>query len=145
MQEPKTIESLQKEIIEEFSFFEDWTDKYKFIIDLAKEAQPFPPNLKVEENKIKGCQSQVWLHAEFKDGKINFWGESDALIVKGLLTLLLRIYSGQTPDKILQSNPDFINTIGLSTHLSPTRSNGLAAMLKQIKIYALAFQSYEKN
>jgi cysteine desulfuration protein SufE len=138
-----TIQELQDEIVEEFEFLEDWDDKYGHIISLGKEMPPFSEAWRTEENKVRGCQSQVWLHAAQNNGKVRFHGDSDALIVKGLVSLLLRVYDNHTPDEILSTPLNFIDRIGLSTHLSPTRSNGLASMVKQIQHYALAFKSIE--
>lgn len=135
-----TIEEIQNEIVEEFSGFEDWMDKYAYLIELGNELVPIDPKYKIESNLIRGCQSRVWLHQEFTDGIIRFEAESDALIVKGLVALLLRIYSGRTPHEILVSEPRFIDEIGLRQHLSPTRSNGLLAMVKQMKLYGLAYE-----
>jgi cysteine desulfuration protein SufE len=135
-----TIEEIQDEIVEEFSEFEDWMDKYAYLIELGNKLEPIDPKYKVESNLIRGCQSRVWLHQEFADGKIIFEAESDALIVKGLVALLLRIYSCRTPSEILNSEPHFIDKIGLRQHLSPTRSNGLLSMVKQMKLYALAYE-----
>jgi cysteine desulfuration protein SufE len=135
-----TIEEIQQEIVEEFSGFEDWMDKYAYLIEIGNEMTPIDAKYKVESNLIRGCQSRVWLHQEFNDGKIKFEAESDALIVKGLVALLLRIYSDRTPHEILSSEPRFIDEIGLRQHLSPTRSNGLLAMVKQMKLYALAYE-----
>jgi len=135
-----TIDEIQQEIVEEFSGFEDWMDKYAYLIEIGNEMTPIDAKYKVESNLIRGCQSRVWLHQEFADGKIVFEAESDALIVKGLVALLLRIYSDRTPKEILESEPRFIDEIGLRQHLSPTRSNGLLAMVKQMKLYALAYE-----
>jgi len=135
-----TIDEIQQEIVEEFSGFEDWMDKYAYLIEIGNEMTPIDAKYKVESNLIRGCQSRVWLQQEFKDGKIIFEAESDALIVKGLVALLLRIYSDRTPKEILESEPRFIDEIGLRQHLSPTRSNGLLAMVKQMKLYALAYE-----
>ena len=135
-----TIDEIQQEIVEEFSGFEDWMDKYAYLIEIGNEMTPIDAKYKVESNLIRGCQSRVWLHQEFTDGKIVFEAESDALIVKGLVALLLRIYSDRTPKEILESEPRFIDEIGLRQHLSPTRSNGLLAMVKQMKLYALAYE-----
>jgi len=135
-----TIDEIQQEIVEEFSGFEDWMDKYAYLIEIGNEMTPIDAKYKVESNLIRGCQSRVWLHQEFTDGKIKFEAESDALIVKGLVALLLRIYSDRTPKEILESEPRFIDEIGLRQHLSPTRSNGLLAMVKQMKLYALAYE-----
>jgi cysteine desulfuration protein SufE len=135
-----TIDEIQHEIVEDFSGFEDWMDKYAYLIDLGNELLPIDPKYKTDSNLIRGCQSRVWLHQEFANGKITFIGESDALIVKGLVALLLKIYSDRTPKEILGSEPRFIDEIGLRQHLSPTRSNGLLAMVKQMKLYALAYE-----
>lgn len=135
-----TIEELQQEIIEEFSGFDDWMDKYQLLIDLGSDQGPLPDKYKTEKNLIDGCQSRVWLQADYADGKILFQAESDALIVKGIVTLLIRVLSDHTPDEILNADLHFINDIGLTEHLSPTRSNGLLAMLKQMKLYAMAFK-----
>ena len=135
-----TIDEIQLGIIEDFSGFEDWMDKYSLLIELGNELTPIDPKYKVESNLIRGCQSRVWLHQEFTNGKITFEAESDALIVKGLVALLLKIYSNRTPHEILTSEPRFIDEIGLRQHLSPTRSNGLLAMVKQMKLYALAYE-----
>ena len=135
-----TIDEVQQEIVEDFSGFEDWMDKYAYLIELGNELTPIDPKYKVESNLIRGCQSRVWLHQDFTEGRIIFEAESDALIVKGLVALLLKIYSGHTPQEILASEPRFIDEIGLRQHLSPTRSNGLLAMVKQMKLYALAYE-----
>jgi cysteine desulfuration protein SufE len=135
-----TIEEIQAEIVEEFSGYEDWVDRYAYLIEIGNELTPIDPKYKIEGNLIRGCQSRVWLHQKFTDGKIIFEAESDALIVKGLVALLLRIYSGRTPHEILESEPRFIDDIGLRQHLSPTRSNGLLAMVKHMKLYALAYE-----
>lgn len=134
-----TIQEIQNEIVEEFSAFDDWMDKYAYLIELGGELEPMPETYQKDENIIKGCQSRVWLHAEYKDGLVHYFAYSDAVIVKGIVALLLKVFSKQTPQDILNANTDFISEIGLDEHLSPTRSNGLAAMVKQIKIYALAF------
>ena len=134
-----TINEIQDEIIEEFSGFDDWMDKYQLLIDLGNEQEPLDEKYKVESNLIDGCQSRVWLQADYEDGVIRFTAESDALIVKGIVTLLIRVLDNQTPDDILNADLHFIEDIGLKEHLSPTRSNGLLAMVKQIRMYALAF------
>ena len=134
-----TINEIQDEIIEEFSGFDDWMDKYQLLIDLGNEQEPLDEKYKTEQNLIDGCQSRVWLQADLVDGKIHFSAESDALIVKGIVALLIRVLSDQTPQDILDADLFFIEEIGLKEHLSPTRSNGLLAMVKQIKMYALAF------
>ena len=134
-----TINEIQDEIIEEFSGFDDWMDKYQLLIDLGNEQEPLDEKYKTEQNLIDGCQSRVWLQADLVDGKIHFSAESDALIVKGIVALLIRVLSDQTPKDILDADLYFIEQIGLKEHLSPTRSNGLLAMVKHIKMYALAF------
>ena len=134
-----TINERQDEIIEEFQDFDDWMDKYQLLIDLGNEQQPLDEKYKTESNLIDGCQSRVWLQADYVDGKIHFQAESDALIVKGIVTLLIRVLNDQTPQDILAADLDFIDRIGLREHLSPTRSNGLLAMVKQMRMYALAF------
>lgn len=134
-----TTEQIQQDIIEEFSAFDDWMDKYQMIIDLGNELPPLDPAYKTEDNLIDGCQSRVWLHAYFSDGILNFEADSDAIITKGLIGLLIRVLSGHTPKEILDCDVHFIDEIGLTQHLSPTRSNGLLSMLKQIKTYALAY------
>ena len=135
-----TINELQDEVIEEFSDFEDWMDKYQLLIDLGNELEPLDEKYKTESNLIEGCQSRVWVQAYYEDGKLVFKAESDALIVKGIIALLIRVLSGHTPQEILDSELYFIDAIGLKDHLSPTRSNGLLAMVKQIRMYALAFK-----
>lgn len=141
-----SIEEIQQEIIDEFSDYDDWMDKYQLLIDLGSEQQPLDEEYKVESNLIDGCQSHVWLHAMLTDdGKIEFEAESDALIVKGIVTLLIRVLGGHTPDEILNADLHFIEDIGLKEHLSPTRSNGLLAMLKQMKLYAVAFKAKENG
>ncbi|CCX63946.1 fe-S metabolism associated domain subfamily [Prevotella sp. CAG:1058] len=136
-----TINEAQDEVIEEFADFTDWMDKYQLLIDLGNDLQQLDDKYKTEDNLIDGCQSRVWLQADYVDGKINFTAESDALIVKGIIALLIRVLSGHTPQEILDADLYFIERIGLKDHLSPTRSNGLLAMVKQIKVYALAFNS----
>ena len=134
-----TIEEIQEEIIDEFSGFDDWMDKYQLLIDLGGEQEPLPEQYKTESNLIDGCQSRVWLQADLtEDGLVHFQAESDALIVKGIVALLIRVLSDHTPDEILNADLHFIEEIGLKEHLSPTRSNGLVAMLKQMKLYAMA-------
>ena len=136
-----TINEIQDEIIEEFSGFDDWMDKYQLLIDLGNEQEPLEEKYKTEQNLIDGCQSRVWLQADYKDGIIHFRAESDALIVKGIVALLIRVLSDHTPHEILDADLYFIDEIGLKEHLSPTRSNGLVAMVKQIRMYALAFST----
>ena len=137
----KTINELQDEVIEEFSDFDDWMDKYQLLIDLGNEQEPLAPEYKNDQNLIDGCQSRVWLQADLIDGKVEFQAESDALIVKGIIALLIKVVSGHTPDEILENDLYFIEAIGLKDHLSPTRSNGLLAMVKQMRMYALAFKA----
>ena len=134
-----TINEAQDEVIEEFSDFTDWMDKYQMLIDLGNELKPLDPKYKTEDNLIDGCQSRVWLQADIRDGLLYFSAESDALIVKGIIALLIRVLSGHSPQEILDADLYFIDRIGLKDHLSPTRSNGLLAMIKQIRVYALAF------
>jgi cysteine desulfuration protein SufE len=136
----------QQKIIDEFSQLATWDEKYKKIIDYGKKLAPLPEEHRTEKNQVKGCQSQVWLHAELTlDGKVLLVADSDALIVKGLVALLLHVYSGQTPQEILSSPPEFLRTLGFDQNLSPSRSNGLHAMIKQIKNYALVFDYLQKN
>ena len=137
----KTINELQEEVIEEFSDFDDWMDKYQLLIDLGNEQEPLAPEYKNDQNLIDGCQSRVWLQADLVDGKVEFQAESDALIVKGIIALLIKVVSGHTPDEILENELYFIEAIGLKEHLSPTRSNGLLAMVKQMRMYALALKA----
>lgn len=137
----KTINELQDEVIEEFSELDDWMDRYQLLIDLGNEQAPLDEQYKTEQNLIEGCQSRVWLQADYADGLVHFQAESDALIVKGIISLLIQVVSGHTPDEILESDLYFIERIGLKEHLSPTRSNGLLAMVKQMRMYALAFKA----
>jgi cysteine desulfuration protein SufE len=143
MNDYKTIEEREEEIIDEFSLFDSWEEKYEYIIDLGKKLEPLDDKYKIGENIIKGCQSTVWLTSEFKDGKVFFKADSDAVIVKGLVSMLIKVLSGHEPDKILEAKLDFIREIGMMTHLAQTRSNGLLAMVKQIKNYALAYKSVD--
>jgi cysteine desulfuration protein SufE len=136
-----TINEIQDEIIEEFADFDDWMDKYQLLIDLGNGQEPLDEKYKTEQNLIDGCQSRVWLQADYVDGKIHFSAESDALIVKGIVSLLIRVLSDHTPQEILNADLYFIDKIGLKEHLSPTRSNGLVAMVKQMRVYALAFSA----
>lgn len=137
----KTINEIRDEIINEFLELDDWMDKYQMLIDMGSEQPPLDEQYKTDSNLIEGCQSRVWLQADEKDGLLIFQAESDALIVKGIVGLLVRVLSGHTPDEILDANLYFIDQIGLHEHLSPTRSNGLVAMVKQMRIYALAFKA----
>ncbi|MBI9073530.1 MAG: SufE family protein [Melioribacteraceae bacterium] len=136
-----SIAEIQAEIIKEFEGIDDWDEKYTKIIKMGRELPEFPEELKTDKNKLDGCQSQVWTNAELKDGKILIKADSDAMIVKGLIALVLKVYSGHEPSEILSSPPDFITKIGIDNHLSPTRKNGLGAMLKQIQMYAVAFKA----
>lgn len=137
----KTINELQDEVIEEFSELDDWMDRYQLLIDLGNDQAPLDEQYKTEQNLIEGCQSRVWLQADYAEGLVHFQAESDALIVKGIISLLIQVVSGHTPDEILESDLYFIERIGLKEHLSPTRSNGLLAMVKQMRMYALAFKA----
>ncbi len=138
MTEQKSIEEIENEIVEEFSLFDAWDEKYEYIIDLGKKLPPLEDQYKKDENRVRGCQSTVWLVADYKDGKIFYKAESDAVIVKGLISMLIRVLSGHQPDEIIEAKLDFIKEIGMMTHLAQTRSNGLLAMVKQMKNYALA-------
>ena len=134
-----TIENLQENLIEDFSFFDDWTQKYEYMIELSKTLDKMDESLKNDENLIKGCQSKVWLNADFKDGKINFIADSEAIITKGIIAILLMVFNNKTPDEIIKSDVSFIEKIGLKEHLSPNRANGMYSMIKQIKFYAIAY------
>lgn len=138
-----SINELQDQIIDEFSVFDDWIDKYALLIDLGNSLPPLDERYKTESNLIEGCQSRVWLQADYVDGKIVFQGESDAVIVKGIVSLLIQILSGHTPQEIIDADLYFIERVGLKEHLSPTRSNGLVAMVKQMRLYAVAFRAKE--
>ena len=138
-----TIDEIQDEIIDEFSGLDDWMDRYQLLIDLGSDQPPLDEKYKTEQNLIDGCQSRVWLQADYEDGVVNLSAESDALIVRGIVALLVRVLSGHTPQEILDAELYFIDEIGLREHLSPTRSNGLLAMVKQIRMYALAFKEKE--
>ncbi|MFD2543147.1 SufE family protein [Lacinutrix gracilariae] len=135
------IQEVQNEIIEEFSMFEDWEERYQYMIDLGKSLPLIEEQYKTEDNIIKGCQSKVWVHAELKEDKIAFTADSDAIITKGIIAILIRVFSNQHPKDILEANTDFIDQIGLKEHLSPTRANGLVSMIKQLKLYAIAYQT----
>ncbi len=141
MNEDTTIKEREEEITDEFSLFDSWEEKYEYIIDLGKRLEPLDDKFKVEENIIKGCQSTVWLTSDFKNGKVYYQADSDAIIVKGLISMLIKVLSGHKPDDILNARLDFIKDIGMMTHLAQTRSNGLLSMVKQIKNYALAYKS----
>lgn len=140
-----SIQEIEKEIISEFENFEDWMDKYNYIIEIGKSLPSLDKQYKTEKYVISGCQSQVWLHAYEKDGKVFFEADSDAIITKGIIGLLVRVLSGQTPEEIINAKLAFVDEIGLKEHLSPTRSNGLLSMIKQIKLYALAFKTKMQN
>ena len=136
-----SIETIKNDIISEFSLFEDWMERYEYIIELGKSIPLIDAKHKVDDNLIKGCQSQVWIHAELKKNNVLFYADSDAIITKGIIAILIRVFSNQEPKNILESDTKFIDQIGLKEHLSPTRANGLVSMIKQIKIYALAFKN----
>jgi len=143
MIERKPIEEIENEIVEEFSLFDTWDEKYEYIIDLGKKLPELEDQHKIDINKVKGCQSTVWLVADYRDGKILFEADSDAVIVKGLISMLIRVLSGHTPDEIINAKLEFIQKIGMTTHLAQTRSNGLLSMVKQMKNFALAFKLKE--
>ncbi len=136
-----TIKEVEQQIVEEFAIFTDWMDKYEYLIELGKSVPVISDSAKLESNLIKGCQSRVWLDAEIKDGKVVFSADSDAIITKGIISLLIRVFSGRTPKEIMEANLDFIDQIGLQENLSPTRANGLLSMIKQIKAYAIAYSA----
>lgn len=135
------IKDIQNEIVDEFSMFDDWMERYEYIIELGKGLPIIEDQYKTEDNIIKGCQSKVWVHAEEKDGKVVFTADSDAILTKGIIAILIRAFSNQTPAEILEANTDFVDEIGLKEHLSATRANGLVSMIKKIKMYALAFEA----
>lgn len=137
----KSITQAQQDIVEEFSFFEDWMQRYEHMIELGKSLPLIDPKYKTDDHIIKGCQSKVWVHADFKEDKLFFTADSDAIITKGIIAILIHVFSGQAPQAILEAETAFIDQIGLKDHLSPTRANGLVSMIKQIKMYALAFQT----
>lgn len=139
-----SIQEAEDRIIEEFSFFDDWMDKYNYIIELGKSLPLIDPQYKTANHLITGCQSNVWLHAEYKNGRIYYSADSDAIITKGIINLLIRVLSDHTPDEIINAKLDYIDTIGLKNHLSPTRSNGLVSMIKQMKLYAVAFKNKQE-
>jgi cysteine desulfuration protein SufE len=144
IEEVTDIAQIEQEIIDEFSLFDDWMDKYEHIIGLGKELPLIEEGLKTDDLLIKGCQSRVWLHAKMEDGKVIYTADSDAIITKGIISLLIRALSGQAPDTIINTDLAFIDQIGLKEHLSPTRSNGLVSMVKQMKLYAIAFKTQQK-
>jgi cysteine desulfuration protein SufE len=139
------ISEIQEELIDEFSMFEDWMQRYEYMIDLGKSLPVIDESLKTDDRLIKGCQSRVWLNAELKDDVIVFTADSDAIITKGIIAILIRVFSNQRPEDILNADTHFIDEIGLKEHLSPTRANGLVSMIKQLKLYALAYQNQVKN
>ena len=141
----ETIKEIQTEIIEEFEMFDDWMQKYEYLIDLGKELAPIEEQYKTEDNLIKGCQSRVWLHAQQQDGKINYTADSDAIMTKGIIAILIRVLSGQKAEEIVSADLSFIDTIGLKEQLSATRANGLVSMIKKIKLYALALENRSQN
>lgn len=140
-----TISETQQEIISEFSMFEDWMDKYNYLIEMGKDMPQIDERYKTNNHLISGCQSRVWLHADLQEGKVFFTADSDAVITKGIVNLLIRVFSGHTPEEILEANTDFIDQIGLKEHLSPTRSNGLVSMVKQMKLYAQVYKLKQNN
>ena|SRR5687768_2906681 len=141
MSAEKTIAEIEEEIVEEFALFDSWDDKYEYIIDLGKKLPPLEDRYKLDENRVRGCQSTVWLVADYTNGKVYFKAESDSVIVKGLISMLIRVLSGQTTDAIINAKLEFIQRIGMTTHLAQTRSNGLLSMVKQMKNFALAFKA----
>ena len=140
-----TIQEIQDEIIDEFSMFDDWEDRFQYVIDLGKNLPLIETQFKTEDNIITGCQSKVWVNAEQENNKIVFTADSDAIITKGIIAILIRVFSNQKPSDILDANTDFIDKIGLKEQLSPTRANGLVSMIKKIKMYALAYNSLQNN
>ncbi len=141
----QTIISAQEEVIDEFSMFDDWEERYQYMIDLGKSLPIIEEQYKNDDNIIKGCQSKVWVHAEMNNGKVVFTADSDAIITKGIIAILVRVFSNQSPKAIIEANTDFIDKIGLKEHLSLTRANGLVSMIKQLKMYAIAYQTQLKN
>ena len=140
-----SIQEIQDEIIDEFSMFDDWEERYQYMIDLGKTLPLIDETYKTEDNLIKGCQSKVWVHAEMKDDRVVFTADSDAIITKGIIAILIRVFSNQHPQDIIDANTEFIDKIGLKEHLSPTRANGLVSMIKQLKMYAIAYQTQLNN
>lgn len=139
--EHKEIREIQEEIVDEFSLFEDWMQRYEYMIELGKSLPLIDPKYKTEDHLIKGCQSKVWVHAELEDGRLLFTADSDAIITKGIIAILIRVFSGQKPGDIISADTGFIDEIGLKEHLSPTRANGLVSMIKQLKLYAVAYET----
>ena len=140
-----STETIQEELIDEFSLFDDWMDKYEHLIELGKSLPLIEATLKTDDSLIKGCQSKVWLHSDLQDGKVVYTADSDAIITKGIIAVLVRVFSNQIPSDIVKSNTEFIDRIGLKEHLSPTRANGLVSMIKQMKLYAVAYEAQLKN
>jgi cysteine desulfuration protein SufE len=140
-----SIETIQNEIVDEFSMFDDWMERYEYMIELGKSLPLIDSKYKTDDNIIKGCQSKVWLHADFDKDKVIFTADSDAIITKGIVAILIRVFTNQTPQTILEANTNFIDAIGLKEHLSPTRANGLVNMIKQIKMYAIAYQTQQQS
>lgn len=140
-----SISEIQEELIEEFGMFDDWMERYEYMIDLGKSLPTIKESLKTDDKLIKGCQSKVWLNAELKEDKVEFTADSDAIITKGIVAILIRVFSNQRPEDILAANTNFIDEIGLKEHLSPTRANGLVSMIKQLKLYAVAYQAQLKS
>ena len=136
-----TINEIKEDIIDEFAMFDNWEDRYQYMIDLGKTLPLIDPNYKTEDHIIKGCQSKVWVHADMEDNKVKFTADSDAIITKGIIAILIRVFSNQHPTAIIEADTDFIDKIGLKEHLSPTRANGLVSMIKQLKMYAIAYQT----
>lgn len=141
----QNIKNIQEALIDEFALFDDWMEKYEYMIDLGKNLPLIAPEKKTDDKLIKGCQSKVWLDSELKENTVHFTADSDAIITKGIIAILIRVFSNQTPDEIIAANTDFINEIGLQEHLSPTRANGLVSMIKQMKMDAIAYQSQQNN
>jgi cysteine desulfuration protein SufE len=140
-----TIETIQNDLVDEFAMFDDWMERYEYLIELGKNLPLIDPQYKTDDKLIKGCQSKVWVHSEMEDGKVIFTADSDAIITKGIVAVLVRVFSNQTPEAILKADTDFIDEIGLKEHLSPTRANGLVSMIKQLKLDAVAYQAQLKN
>lgn len=140
-----TVNERSQEIVQEFAGFSDWEDRYKKLIEMGKQLPELPDSKKTEDSKVKGCQSQVWMHARFEGGRVFFDADSDALLVRGIVAMLVRVYSGATPQEIISTPPDFVKEIGLESKLSPSRANGLFSMIKQMKYYAMAFQALERS
>lgn len=141
----QNIKNIQETLIDEFALFDDWMEKYEYMIDLGKNLPLIAPEKKTDDKLIKGCQSKVWLDSELKENTVHFTADSDAIITKGIIAILIRVFSNHTPDEIIAANTDFINEIGLQEHLSPTRANGLVSMIKQMKMDAIAYQSQQNN